>query len=1027
MNTARTQIPLDAPWTLVYDPDDRGIREQWFSTPPEDGRTTVHLPAMQDQGIARHGGVGWFIHTFDFAAEEPDPFVVLDLESLNYPAQVWLNGTRLGDLPGGGAPGQFPVTAHLQPGPNTLALRLAVFESGEDPVTDSCHRYPRDTPGQLSLTVLPRAHIADIFVQPDIRRKRIVISVEAPADCSVHLQVEGTPYHVQGAPGELILDFPEFEPWNIDSPRCYTLQAALTAPDGRLDHLSTVFAMREFTVKDGRFYLNNRPLYLKAVAYRADYPGSLRPDKLRVLLKREVELARDAGFNAIRVEAGPAPVALLDQAAEAGLLVFQELPGLAEDTAPAIEALVTRDRNQPALACWCGLPAPDGDTALPAVAAQLRALDPGRLILCDGLDGAEQWYVRPYRDTPEPYESFTTSAGAPLNQLTRDYLRLCGDPERLNWQRALASGGATRANDTTAAAEFAAEFTRRQLERCFPDEDQFHLASQQLQADGLQAQLDAVRANLKMVGYGVRYLCDGPDTAPFGLADAKRQPKPALKILKQVQQPVRPVIQMHQYNLTPRQEVGVTILLINEARIEGRGELSLQVVGPTNQVLWKKKRLVKIPRHGRELWSGAIAASGSPGPHRFVVRLMQDRQVIGENSARLHVVQPLNTEPVEINVPGGRGPLRTACGRQAKLGNILAPVHIVPPLANTIRAYPAADLLQILAQVAEGAVAIVFQPPDDWNELAEMLDGALAIKSRPVTGQATLAHHYAKLHPIFEGLPSRDLMRQPYQNVLPLESFAGADEDISGVHCRYAGGEHWWGANVVVRRLGAGRVVFTHLRLLEHLGADPVADRIFLNLLNHFARRSVPPTESVGADQKVMEWLNQERNNAVRKWMLLGSFPNWNGRSGHDAVLPPEKELDLDATYPGWYRAIRWKPWWTRDTQAHRIDFHAALDTAAGTGEICRYATAFAYAEFSCDRREEVLVGLEGDGAIKAWLNGNEIVDTVVDATASAATGWVKQGRNTLLVKYSKGPGPYTLSVTVDPVSDTPLILNWWK
>src|SRR5690606_2800689 len=132
-------------------------------------------------------------------------------------------------------------------------------------------------------------------------------------------------------------------------------------------------------------------------------------------------------------------------------------------------------------------------------------------------------------------------------------------------------------------------------------------------------------------------LCDGPGSTPFGLADHKRQPKPVLRALKEIQHAVRPVVQIYKTNLVPREEVSVTILLINEERLEGRGELSLQVVGPTNQVLWKKKRLVKIPRHGKELWTGDISASGSPGPHRFVVRLIQDRRVVGENSVALHV------------------------------------------------------------------------------------------------------------------------------------------------------------------------------------------------------------------------------------------------------------------------------------------------------------------------------------------------------------------------------------------------------
>ncbi|MBX3177790.1 MAG: hypothetical protein KF886_10540 [Candidatus Hydrogenedentes bacterium] len=1024
MNTARTLISFDGDWTLAYDPDNRGLAANWHQSPPDVGLAAIQLPVMQAQGLAEHGGVGWFFHTFDGDPAWLDRHGAVQLEAANYPLEAWLNGARLGSHPGGGAPAHLPATPHLRAGSNLLAIRIAMGAGDSPPL----YRYPLDTPGRVSLSVTPRAHLAGVFIQPDMRRKRVAVQVTGPEGATVDLQIEGTACHVQGAPGELVLEFPEFEAWTPDAPRCYTLAATLTAADGSVDQVKIPFAMREFTVKDNRYFLNNRPLYLKAVASFPHYPANLRADKLDLLLKREVELAKNAGFNALRIEGGPAPARLLDWASELGLLVFQTLapPAASTDFEVTAGAIIARDRNQPALAAWCGLPSGG------RFAAAVRAADPTRLLLCDGAEAEPQALWRPYRDAAEPCDAYTRTPGVPVRPFSLDQLRLSGDPDRLNTELALMAGGVSRWEDGSpagAAAQvaFEANFPERQLDRCLTNTDRFYEASLDLQLESIRAQLDAIRCNTRNAGYCVRYLCDGPGVTPFGLADVRRQPKPALKALRAIQQEVRPAIQMQKYNLVPREEAGVAITLINEARIEGRGELSLQVVGPTNQVLWKKKRLVKIPRHARELWAGEIAASGSPGPHQFVVRLTQDRRLIGENAVSLHVVQPPKAEPVEINVLGGRSPFRSACGRFARLGNMLAPVHVIPPLANTIRAYPANDLMQVLAQVAEGAVAIVFQPPADWNDLAASADPALRVESRSLAEPGLVAHHYAKLHPILEGLPSRDLMRQPYQNVLPLRAFVSpGDEEISGVHCRYADGGEWWGANLVVRRLGAGRVVFTHLRILEHLGQDPVADRFFANLLQHFSRRSVPASETVEFDQKSAEWLNQERNNTLRKWMLIGSFPNWDGRSGHDTAHPPESSVDFDGVYPGWYRAVQWKPWWSRESEQHRIDFDAALDADAAP---CRYATAYAYAEFSCDRRQEIVLSLESAGLLKAWLNGTPVLDSATESGDRGKSGhaWVRQGRNMLLIKCSKGPGPFDLSASVEVDSEVPLILNWWK
>ncbi len=1060
MSTPRTHLSLDGTWTRAFDAKRVGLEQQWFEKAPADTRE-IELPTMQSQGLARQGGVGWYFKTFEFDAAWQEQFASLSIGALNYPATIWLNGIRLGTHPGGGVPASFPVSAHLKPGSNVVTIRVSLFEADEEVVGEFSAYYPLDGLADIALDILPKAHIGAVYIQPDIRRKRLRVLVEAASDRSVHLQIEGTSCRAEGEPGELTIEFPEFTCWSLETPVVYTLRIDLIGDDGTLDSQSIAFGMREFTVKDERFYFNNRPFFLKCVRYAPEYPQNLKADKLALLLKREMKLLVDGGFNTLRVCGGPAPQALLDLADTLGILVLAEVStaercGENVDWEGAVEAHVLRDRNRISLVAWCGVHVLDENAAPSArvadsCAAEIRELDPSRLILCDaqpdgGMRKRPATLLRPYRENGEPYESFETSIIPPVSQLAKDYLRLAGDPLRLNFQGQMSAGGAVDWADGAAASleaqkEFDRIFLERQLDRCFGGMENFFAASQQLQADGIRAQLDAIRSNIKMMGYGVESLCDGPSTSPFGLADVKRHAKPVLKSLKQVQHGVRPVVQIYKTNLVPREEVNVTILLINEARIEGRGELSLQVVGPTNQVLWKKKRLVKIPRHGRELWSGEIAASGSPGPHKFVVRLMQDNRVVGENFVDLHVVPSHDTEPVEINVLGSQSKWRSPCGRLAKLHNFLAPIHIVPPLANTIRAYPANDLIQVLAQVNEGAVAIIFSPPEDWNDLTEYVGAGLKISSCRIDKGRRVNHHYAKLHPVFDGLPSRDLMGQPYHNILSLQAFESeSDEEMSGVHSVWRdndsasgsnGLRHWWGNNITVKRLGAGRVVFTHLRILEHLGADPVADRVFVNLLQHFVRRSIPATEVVAADQKAVEWLLRERANGVRKWMVIGSFPNWGGEVGHDTAYPPEANIDFDATYPGWYRALRWKAWNSRLANRHTLDFTEALDGDVGTGAPSPYGTVYAYAEFSCDRRQDVAFNLKGTPTVKLWLNGALIHATDMEERGSdsydTVVSPVKQGKNTLLIKCSKGLGDFKLSVEVEGAGTAPLIMNWWK
>lgn len=217
---------------------------------------------------------------------------------------------------------------------------------------------------------------------------------------------------------------------------------------------------------------------------------------------------KDGGFNTLRVEGGPAPVLLLDLAAELGLLVFQEVcppdrVARTSDWEGMVESLAARDRNQPALVAWCGLRAPRlGRAQENCSVNELRVLDPSRLILCDAPGDLTQALLRPYRDVAEPFESLETNMDAPVNAIARDYLRLCGDPERLNYQGAISVGGVVQWNDGTAAGAardeaFAEGFAQRQVERCFGTIEKYVEAAQNLQNDALRAQLDAVRCNVK--------------------------------------------------------------------------------------------------------------------------------------------------------------------------------------------------------------------------------------------------------------------------------------------------------------------------------------------------------------------------------------------------------------------------------------------------------------------------------------------------------------------------------------------------
>jgi hypothetical protein len=300
--------------------------------------------------------------------------------------------------------------------------------------------------------------------------------------------------------------------------------------------------------------------------------------------------------------------------------------------------------------------------------------------------------------------------------------------------------------------------------------------------------------------------------------------------------------------------------------------------------------------------------------------------------------------------------------------------------------------------------------------------------------------HYVKIHPVFDGLPARCLMRQPYRNVVAPKTFVETgDEDICGVFDTKpvaskndgVDASACWGNDLLVRRYGSGRIVFTHLRVLENLGNDPLADRLFVNMLRHFSRRSVPSEETLLAPQEAIDWLRREKLNRVRQWMVIGMFPNWDGK-GHETAYPPEKTIELDATYPGWYRAIEWKRWYSLADFGHHIDLQAAFTPVYGDYPRFDYGTGYAYTEFSSPTREAATIHLQVQNPTKVWLNGVLVHESnehrpyqrFADHRVSVN---IRQGRNTVLVKVSKVPGEFQFSFDLESATRDPLHLKWWK
>jgi beta-galactosidase/beta-glucuronidase len=193
--------------------------------------------------------------------------------------------------------------------------------------------------------------------------------------------------------------------WAPEHPNLYDLRLELLGADGEvLDAVESYFGMRKIEARDGRVFLNNRPYYQRLVLDQGYFPDGLLTAPTDDDLRRDIELAREMGFNGARKHQKIEDPRWLYWADTLGFLVWGEManaytysPGYVRRITTEWQEAVRRDHNHPCIVAWVpmneswGVPELDSDPRqvehLLAMYHLTRSLDRSRLVVSN--DGWE--------------------------------------------------------------------------------------------------------------------------------------------------------------------------------------------------------------------------------------------------------------------------------------------------------------------------------------------------------------------------------------------------------------------------------------------------------------------------------------------------------------------------------------------------------------------------------------------------------------------------------------------------------------
>lgn len=937
---------LDGTWQIIFDPANKGERASWYKREffeAQRQKVPIRVPSCWEETKQDYEGVAWYGCFFDVPRTCESKVIRLRFGAVNYVAEVWLNDEVVGFHEGGYTPFAFDISDLLQfDRDNFLAVRVIGPIITQDISIDGIGR--EEMPHwrgaiaggiwqSVELIATEPTYIRDVFIEPKISEDLATIHVAIEnrklqkKDISVFLRV----YNLRGSskvvaeteeeavlvPGvnKLSLDLKIDAPvlWSPENPNLYVSEIRLVKDDEIVDLVRTRFGMREFTIRDGDFCLNGENIYLKAGFWEGVYPTTLAYPKDAEFVRKEIMLAKQAGFNTLRPWRKPLPPPILDLADELGMCVIgcppiecmrqgpRESPHMENRIVNEVKELILRDRNHPSVIYWeifneiirQSLARLMHKTALVA-----RSLDPTRLIVDESGGSRSPWGAHaylPYSTEPIDILERHRYLRSPVNEQDYEYLLTYGEPNKLTFMSEVGYGGLgdlsrnveqyrREGNPKTPDYRYhkdLLESLERSMAECGLDEvfesvSEFCLATQELQAVGNKLQLEALRLNPNMDGYCLHAFTGGDWVLGAGILDIWREPKKkAYLAVQEVNRPIYLAVRVTPRNAYAGQKVKLKVTAVSEVQ-ETRCGLIVEVKSLSGKQIYQRKKKLTLQTGIKPLFELDLATGELSGRYTLTAKLERGGSTLSENSYQFLTFdkRDLPTPAQGFRILDPKGLLRSFL-RSKGIGfselmvgdTCNEPVFVCTGYAANAKIFE--KFIYIFDYARRGGIVVFLTPPLEslkrsWDPISGVIsytvqgDGHILhrtgllpfrLKARRAVGHWVPVGHAVKKHPIFEGLPVDCFMGQDYQNVCAKNTIVGLDAkpivtSISWNWIRnYLGpSDAWWGSDLAVVPYGKGKIIVSTLQIIENLGKDPVADKIFYNLVN-FAARSVQPLE----------------------------------------------------------------------------------------------------------------------------------------------------------------------------------------
>jgi beta-glucuronidase len=396
----RNAISLDGKWQYIVDPYETGFYDYrykemnenspsayWNSDQPKNksdlkefgynDKYTLKVPGdwnSQDPKFLYYEGTVWYKKSFDYQKRNLSDRVFVYFGAVNYRADVYLNGKKLGMHIGGFTPFNFEIPdSVLKTKDNFLVVKVDNKRGKEEvpTVNTDWWNYGGIT-RSVELVEVPKSFIQDFSIHlkkpeagtaPATKNAEVEGWVKLNGNSSGNIDIQipelklKKSFPVTDSITRFSFQLPQVQLWSPKNPKLYKVVIA----NGN-DKVEDKIGFRTVEAFGKKVLLNGKPVFMRGIAMHEEVPQQRRRAYSKKDASQLFGWAKELGCNMVRLAHYPHDESMTRMADSLGFLVWSEIPvywtidfgnhEVYEKAKQQLTEMITRDKNRASVIIW---------------------------------------------------------------------------------------------------------------------------------------------------------------------------------------------------------------------------------------------------------------------------------------------------------------------------------------------------------------------------------------------------------------------------------------------------------------------------------------------------------------------------------------------------------------------------------------------------------------------------------------------------------------------------------------------------